>query len=100
MAHRTSAGLLKRVLTLHVGPLQAQAAPQAAAQAGKQQPEGGAFPPMTGDDVQRYQGMFAKLDTDRDGYVMVGAQSNRSPSFLTPEILPDTPGALDDELRW
>lgn len=59
---------------MHVDPVQAQAAPQAAAQAGKQQPEGGAFPPMTGDDVQRYQGMFAKLDTDRDGYVMVGAQ--------------------------
>lgn len=29
------------------------------------------FPPMTGDDVQRYQGIFAKLDSDRDGYVMV-----------------------------
>ena len=57
---------------MHVAPVQAQAAPQAAAQAGKQQSEGSAFPPMTGDDVQRYQGMFAKLDTDRDGYVMVG----------------------------
>ena len=73
-ACRTSAGHLDSVDNMRVDPVQAQAAPQAAAQAGKQQPEGGAFPPMTGDDVQRYQGMFAKLDTDRDGYVMVGAQ--------------------------
>jgi hypothetical protein len=54
--------------------VQAQALPQASPQVGKQQSEGGAFPPMTGDDVQRYQGMFAKLDTDRDGYVMVRLQ--------------------------
>ena len=26
---------------------------------------------MSGDDVQRYQGFFAKLDSDRDGYVLV-----------------------------
>lgn len=67
---------------MHVDPVQAQAAPQAASQAGKQQQEGGAFPPMTGDDVQRYQGMFAKLDTDRDGYVMVGAHSDSNAPVL------------------
>lgn len=26
---------------------------------------------MSGDDVQRYQGLFARLDADRDGYVLV-----------------------------
>jgi len=30
-----------------------------------------AFPAMTGDDVQRYQGLFAQLDSDHDGYVLV-----------------------------
>lgn len=30
-----------------------------------------AFPVMTGDDVQHYQGLFAHLDVDRDGYVLV-----------------------------
>mmetsp|Transcript_13483 Transcript_13483/g.40790 ORF Transcript_13483/g.40790 Transcript_13483/m.40790 type:complete len:521 (+) Transcript_13483:285-1847(+) len=29
-----------------------------------------AFPAMTGDDVQRYQGLFAQLDSDHDGYVL------------------------------
>lgn len=31
-----------------------------------------AFPPMAPEDVQRYQALFASLDTDRDGYVKVG----------------------------
>lgn len=29
-----------------------------------------AYPPMSGDAVQRYQGLFARLDGDRDGYVL------------------------------
>lgn len=44
---------------------------QAQAQGDNAQPDAAGFPPMTGDDVQRYQGIFAKLDADRDGYVMV-----------------------------
>lgn len=47
---------------------EAQAAPQVQAQVAQQTDAG--FPPMTGDDVQRYQGIFAKLDSDRDGYVL------------------------------
>ncbi len=30
-----------------------------------------AFPFMTGDDVQQYQGLFGQIDVDRDGYVLV-----------------------------
>lgn len=33
---------------------------------------------MSGDDVQRYQGMFAQLDMDRDGYVLVSSPPSRS----------------------
>ncbi len=37
------------------------------------------FPPMTGDDVQRYQGLFAQLDADHDGYVLVSASPKSVP---------------------
>lgn len=34
-------------------------------------PTAGAFPPMPAADAQRYRDVFARLDTDRDGYVEV-----------------------------
>ncbi len=49
----------------------AQAAPPPSPSQPDQKPDAGAFPPMSGDDVQRYQGLFARLDADRDGYVLV-----------------------------